>query len=167
MPISEFLESYGGQTAGELIALESRYRIDSIVLAFEQAIQDKAHREPISEEERVILAIEALEREVNNGGYHQFLINSSNEYAGVIVEALRRIGCPKTADITGQVLAALEFTQDMSPEDIVAFATDRHEDLAEVLGRCDDRYYDNDEPIAERLFHWIKRNQARIRIGGA
>jgi len=166
MPGSEFLESYDGQSADELIALEDRYRVDSIVLAFEQALQAKLEREPISEDERVILAVEALEREVNNGGYHQFLINSSSEHADVIVEALRRIDCPETAAITEQALAAIRFTAGMAPADIAEFVMDRYDDFAEVLGKCDERYYGNDEPIAERLFQWIKLNRAKIRIGG-
>jgi hypothetical protein len=166
MPGSDFLESYSGQTTDELIALEGRYRIDSIVLAFEQALQAKLDREPISDEERLILAVEALEREVNNGGYHQFLVNSSSEYADVIVEALRRIDCPRTAAITEQALAAIQFTAGMPPADIAEFVMDRYDDFAEVLGKCDERYYGGDEPIADRLFQWIKHNRAKIRIGG-
>jgi hypothetical protein len=34
---SPFLESYAGQSTEELLALEGKYRIDSLVLAFEQA----------------------------------------------------------------------------------------------------------------------------------
>lgn len=166
MSDSDFLESYDGQSADELIALEGRYRIDSIVLAFEQAVQAKLEREPLADEERVILAVEALEREVNNGGYHQFLVNSSSEHADVIVEALRRIDCPKTAAITEQALAAIQFTAGMAPGDIAEFVMDRYDDFAQVLGKCDERYYDNDEPIADRLFQWIKHNRAKIRIGG-
>jgi hypothetical protein len=37
-----FLESYGGQSTEELLALAGKYRIDSLVLALEQAIQQKA-----------------------------------------------------------------------------------------------------------------------------
>ncbi len=46
----------------------------------------------------------ALDREVNHGGYGQFFVNSSREYAPIIVEAPRHIGCPKTAVITQTVL---------------------------------------------------------------
>jgi hypothetical protein len=34
----KWLEGYSGQTTEELIALEGEYRIDSLVLAFEQAL---------------------------------------------------------------------------------------------------------------------------------
>jgi hypothetical protein len=37
-----FLDSYGGQSTEGLLALEREYRIDSLVLAFEPAIQGKS-----------------------------------------------------------------------------------------------------------------------------
>jgi hypothetical protein len=141
---TDFLESYGGQTTEQLIALEKRYRIDSLVLAFEQGIQQAAEKRPLTQEENYVLAVEALEREVNNGGYSQFFSNSSNEWADTIVAALRAIGCPKTADITAKAVV------------------NREDEKA--LSECDDRYYSNDEPIADRLFDWIKRNRAQIKL---
>jgi hypothetical protein len=157
-----FLPSYGGQTTEELLALEARYRIDSLVLAFEQAIQAKATP---SKEEGYVLAVEALEREVNNGGYSQFFINSSNEFAPTIESALRAIDCPKTADITRDAIAALDTDGDLSPDAVSEAAQD--DDVASRLGECDQRYFTNDEPIADRLFAWIKANKARIRVGDA
>ena len=81
----KWLEKYSGQTTDELIALEGKFRTDSLVTAFHQAVEQKWARdggEALSEEEIVVLAIEALECEVNNGGYDQFFINSS-EYAPI------------------------------------------------------------------------------------
>lgn len=141
---SDFLASYGGQTTDQLIELDKRYRIDSIVLAFEQGIQQAAEKRPLTQEETYVLAVEALEREVNNGGYSQFFSNSSSEWADTIAAALRAIGCPKTADISARAVA--------SRED------------GKALSECDERYYANDEPIADRLFDWIKRNRAQIKL---
>ena len=96
----KWLDQYTGQTTDELIALEGEYRTDSLVLAFEQALDQKTARagtEELTAEERVVLAVEALEREVNNGGYGQFFTNDSNEYTPIIVDALMRIGCGDTA----------------------------------------------------------------------
>ena len=59
-----FLESYGGQTIQQLIAMKDSHRIDSLVLAVEQALGSKPESE-LSEQERVVLAVEAMEREVN------------------------------------------------------------------------------------------------------
>ena len=141
---NDFLESYAGQTTEQLLALDQRYRIDSLVLAFEQGIQQAGEKRPLTQQEKYVLAVEALEREVNNGGYGQFFSNSSNEWADTVVAALRAIGCPKTADISAKAVASRE---DES-----------------ALSECDERYYGNDEPIADRLFDWIKRNRAQIRL---
>jgi hypothetical protein len=160
---SPFLESYGGQSTEELLALADTYRIDSLVLAFEQAIQAKAKP---STEEGYVLAVEALEREVNNGGYSQFFTNSSNEFAVSIESALRAINCPKTADITRDAIEALETDGDLSPEAVSEAAQD-DEEIARRLGECDSQYFSNDEPIADRLFAWIQANKAKIRVGNA
>ena len=89
----DWLDGYNGQSIEELIALERTHRTDSLVIALEQAMDQKAARlgeESLTEEERFILAIEALEHEVNNGGYGQFFVNSSREYTPVIAETFWR-----------------------------------------------------------------------------
>ena len=52
-----FLDSYQGQSTEELLAIEGKFRIDSLVLAFEQAIQGKPP-DSISTEESYVLAVE-------------------------------------------------------------------------------------------------------------
>jgi Domain of unknown function (DUF4375) len=163
-----FLEAYGGQTTEELLALENEYRIDSLVLAFEAAIQRKGFHPPeLTPQESYVLAVEGLEREVNNGGYSQFFINSSNEYVDVIEEALLAIGCPKVAAITRDAIAALGIAGPVSPDEAAEVAGGENTAVADGLHACDDRYYASDEPIADRLFAWIKQNRASIRVGGA
>ena len=76
----------------------------------EVAIEQKMERvggNHLTIEERTVLAIEGLEREVNNGGYSQFFTNSSGQYAPIIVDCLLRIQCPKTAALTQKAIAAL------------------------------------------------------------
>jgi len=157
---------YSGQNTDELLALEGKYRCDSLVLAFEEAINQKAQqrgRESLTVEERVVLAVEALEREVNNGGYNQFFVNSSREFAPIIVDALRRIGCKKTATITQKALEALG-TPDLGSYAIENVIRARDEKRGAKLRRCDDSYYKSAEPIAERLFGFINANRASIRL---
>jgi len=160
-----FLDSYNGQSTEELLALEGTFRIDSLVLAFEQAIQDKAP-DSISTEESYVLAVEGLEREVNNGGYSQFFGNSSGEFAPVIEAALRAINCSRTADITRDAIAALRVDA-LTAEAVAAAAFSDDESINEALAACDTRYFANDEPIADRLFRWIAANKDRVRVGGA
>jgi hypothetical protein len=164
MDNEKFLERYDGQSTDELIALAGSYRVDSLVLAFEEAIQQKASKQPISTEETHVLAVEALEREVNNGGYSQFFLNASNLFAGTIVEALRAIGCPATALITEDAIKALGIKGKLTPEALEAIVSGDNEQVEEMLSACDDRYYANTESIEDRLFEWIKENRSRIEV---
>src|SRR6266851_5171633 len=126
-----------------MTSLEGKYRIDSLVLAFEQAIGKKVQRggvQSLTDEERVVLAVEALEREVNNGGYDQFFVNSSREFAPTIVGALQHIGCKKIATITQRAITALGVS-DLTPEAIDAAMAGDDEQRVAKLNRCDDSYY--------------------------
>jgi hypothetical protein len=78
---AKMLERYSGKSVDELLAITNGKDID-FLFAIEMAIQQKEERvskQKLSEEERIVLAIEGLEREVNNGGYSQFsLIRLAN-----------------------------------------------------------------------------------------
>ena len=139
----EFLDNYSGQTTDELIAMKEEYRIDSLVLAFEQAIQEKSESE-LSERERYILAIEAMEREVNNGGWQQFFENTDNEYNDSLPVALDAIGCPETAQLAREAIDANHLGSD--------------------LDDFDAKYYALTESIEVKLFEYIEKNAAEIKL---
>jgi hypothetical protein len=106
----QWLDEYSGQSTAELLALEATHRIDSLVLAFEAALQQRVAEggfESLSEHDCFILAIEALEREVNNGGYAQFFVNESAIFTPVILDALTAIGASTTRQVTADAIAAL------------------------------------------------------------
>ena len=162
-----WFDAYDGQTTEALLDLEGQYRTDSLVLAFEEAIQKKAESSPISKEERYVLAVEALEREVNNGGYDQFFLNSSHDFMDVIKEALVAIGCPKTAAITDRAITSLGIKGGLTGAKAEAVILAEDDAVRVGLGACNSDYYDNDEPIADLLFAWIKNNRAMVRVGDA
>jgi hypothetical protein len=162
----ESLEGYSGQRVDQLLSCEGKYRTDSLIMAFEQAISLKAEREgmqSLTDEERIVLAVEALEREVNNGGYDQFFVNSSRDFASIIVGALQRIGCKKTGMITMRAIKALGIS-DLSSDKIDAAMAEDNEQRSAKLTRCDESYYKSTEPIAERLFGFIKVNRTGMRF---
>jgi Domain of unknown function (DUF4375) len=165
MPDRQWLDGYSGETVDELIALERTHRIASLVLAFEQAMDQKAAREgdhKLNDEERTILAIEALEREVNNGGYGQFFVNSSREYSPIIVDSLRRIGCPKTAEITQKAVDIVKQIP-VTDEETENGTWMDNDERSDVLCECDNLYFERPENIEESLFAFIKVNRGRIR----
>src|SRR5215467_15056942 len=105
--------------------------------------------------------IEALEREVNNGGFRQFFENSSQEYAPMIVQALERIGCARTAAITQEAIDALHLPE-LTADAIEASITDAECDSE--LDKCDQSYFQAGEDIAGGLFAFIKANKDAIAL---
>lgn len=165
---AKWLDGYSGQTVDQLLALSGEYRIDSIVLAFEDALGRRAHTlglGALNEVEIAVLAIEALEREVNNGGHHQFFLNTP-EYAEHVVPALRRIGCERTADIAQRAIDLLELPGPVNtPRVSDALVNDPRGRLVEILiEECDAPYFDEPEAIADRLFAYLSGNRDRIRL---
>ena len=162
-----WFEEYTGQSTDELLALEGKYRTDSIVVAFEQALYQKIDRvgyEKLSEEEKIILAIEALEREVNNGGYSQFFFNSSKEYAPILVNSLKRIGCENVALLSQEAIAILGITDNLTVEAIDAAMDAENEERDEKLSDCDSKYYSEAGDLSEPLLNFIKMNKTKIII---
>lgn len=190
----EWLPEYAGQSIEELLALADSYRVDSLVVAVEQAIAQKSARvgkENLSQEERIVLAVEALEREVNNGGHSQFFTNSSSEYAPIIYEALVRIECPAVAKITRRAMEALApaaWTSKAIAASVESYAEEerthwitaggatfqrapadpgsprKHDAIWIELDQCDRLYYTAGEDIAGKLFEFVKANQSTIQI---
>ena len=165
-PDHKWLDQYRGQTVEQLLSLADEYSIPSIILAFEQALSQKSVRDgaqSLTAEEHVIIGIEEFEREVNNGGFSQFLTNSSREYAPLIVDALLRIGCPETAELTRQALAALNL-KTISVEAIEAVMENDDDARDSELAKSDAAFFSSDEPIAVPLFKFIEENRAGIRL---
>jgi len=162
----KWLEQYSNQTVDELLSLEGEYRIDSLVLAFEQAIEQKVSQgKEETSVERVVRAVEALEREVNNGGYLQFFVNPSVEFAPDIAASLRQINCPKTAGLTQRAIDALHLPE-LTVRAIQSQMEVDDDSRNEELNECDQAYYSgaSGECIEELLFAFIKANRDRISL---
>jgi hypothetical protein len=165
MPDLAWLD-YSGQHLDDLLSLEGRYRIDSLVLAVDQAVQQKRDEvglTGLTDEERVVLAIEALEREVNNGGSEQFFLNSSREFAPIVVGALARIGCRRTATITQNALNALGCAA-LTSETIEKAIVEEDDDRDQTLFVCDNQYFPRDDNIEGHLWGFIKDNKSKIQV---
>jgi hypothetical protein len=149
-----------------LIALAAEYRIDSLLVALEEALNQKAAEVgelDLSDEERIVLAVEALEREVSNGGFGQFFANASGQYASIIVNSLLAIGCPETAAVASGAINALGF-QDFSPEALEEALESENEERDEQLEECDGLYSGAGEDIVDQLFDFVQAHQDAIQL---
>ncbi len=163
----KWLQGYDGQTTAELIELEGSHRLDSLVLAFEQALEQKVASDGLairSEPERVILAVEAIEREVNNGGYDQLFRNPSKDLTPYFVSSLQAIGCPVVARVTDRAIKALKLPGPVTAESIDAVMAKDDERRDARLEKCDEEYFEGAGDLAGPLFAYIKANADRISL---
>ena len=159
--------NYADESAEDLFALSTTHRADSLVVAFETALGQKAASlgtSALSQPELDVLAIEALEREVNNGGYAQFFLNSSNEFAATVVDALQRIGCPATASITQRALDALPQGAAVTPESLAAAMEQDDGNRDERLEECNQAYFNTREDIATALLRYLIDRRESIKL---
>ena len=163
-----WLNGYGGQTAPALIDLAETHRIDSVVLAFEEAISAKSERlgaGALTTAELVVLAVEAVEREVNNGGFDQLFRNWSKEHAASYVSALEAIGRPDVAELARQAIAALRLGKRPLTTEYIDRVMDKESDARdERFEELDDRYMEIAGDLAPPLFAFIKANSGDITI---
>jgi hypothetical protein len=158
--------AYSGETTSELLGYPARGQHDLLVRAFEEGLQGKVPRtskRALSKEERTVLAVRALDREVSNGGYDQFFRNSSKKFAPEIVQSLTRIGCRRTAKITQRAINALH-SSPLTVARIEAAMRKTNEERDRELERCDELFYRTPQGIPSRLYAFIKANSRRIRL---
>ena len=80
-----------------------------------------------------------LEREINNGGFYQYLFNSSGDFAHETIKSLKIIGADKTATILQQAI-------DQFPDKIVPKnRTERQEILEKIEETANEIFEDLDQ----------------------
>jgi hypothetical protein len=161
----QWLHGYDGQSTQALLALDGEYRTDSVVTVFEQAIQQKAERlgglAALTDEERVVLAVEALERGVNNDGYDGLFRYSAVHVPG-LVAGLSAIGADEVAALTQRAIDILAIDGPVTPEAVEA-VMDRNDAGRDArLSECDDEYYRSAGDLAGPVLAYVRANQGRI-----
>ncbi|QSX31187.1 DMP19 family protein [Shewanella cyperi] len=82
--------------------------------------------------------IDALEAEINNGGFDQFFFNSAGDYTEETIQALVKIGANHTAHIVKK--AASKFPNGMPPKD-----RDARQELLDEVSPESDAFEEIDE----------------------
>jgi len=155
--------NYDGQSTQALLELAATSSEDSIVAAFGQALATK-DKSDLTDEEKVVLAVEAMEREVNHGGFDQFFINPSVEHAPLLSDALNEIGCPKTAAIVQRAVAALGLRSPFTPDEVESVMQEQSPRRDKELDACDQAYYAGPENVAAQLLAFIRDNADKITL---
>jgi hypothetical protein len=164
MEEQDYLETYDGQSIDELIELSNKHEAYEINYVLEIALDKKRDAgKELTKEETVALAIQAVDREVNNGGFSQFFYNSSVEFAPIIVESLKEIGCPITAELANKAINYLNV--DVLEPEIIEEALDPDDEVLEgKLNDLDSLFYDGEEDLSGKLLEYVKTNKLAFQI---
>lgn len=121
------------------------------------------YMERLSSEEQVLYICMLLEAEVNNGGFDQFLYNSSGDHAHRAEECLRTIGAHKTADICHAAFSAygMPIPQDRMKREKFLDKMESDE-ITGILNACDDQFYEYPDPLEDLCYQYITENKEKF-----
>jgi Domain of unknown function (DUF4375) len=108
--------------------------------------------------EEVARLVELLEGEINNGGFHQFFYNSPGNETAKMIEALKKIGACKAANIVER--AAAMFPGGMPPtdrtkrQDLLLEQVDPQIKIFEKLNQEFFSYPDDLQGLLEKYMDW-------------
>ena len=112
----------------------------------------------LSSNERVFYVVNTVSAEVNGGGFYQFFYDSG-AYANEAAECMRIIGADATAKICERALAAVGGALPKNKEEREAVLDSLPDGVDEILGECDDEFYDYADNLAELSYAFAMKNK--------
>lgn len=142
---------------------------EDVILELDSILNEKSnYGEDISvltEGEKVVLFIENLEREVNNGGFDQFFFNSSGNYAHETLKALEQIGSIEIKTLLSKAMAVWPDAIILKNE---TFRREQHDLITDqnrkIWTTCDEAFYASKENLTGLLVDYIKVNLDEFRL---
>ena len=106
---------------------------------------------------QVALCMHKLEAEVNNGGFHQFFLNSSGELVPETLQALAIIGASRTKLLLERAVA-IAFPSGY-PSDVseVASRLADFEDVADQLEHLDASFFQYEDPLTDLVNTFLEK----------
>lgn len=118
----------------------------------------------LSQPEKTICYIEDLEREVNNGGFDQYFVNSSGDNALETVDALRQVKSVKFLKILETAIHQFPDAKPPRDRDARLEIMEGIEDKTEpIWNALDDEFYRYEEDIYGLMIAYIKANIKEFR----
>jgi hypothetical protein len=140
----------------------------SMIIELSYGISDKIHRTgfgSLSLPERVLHHVYWLESEINNGGFEQYFINSSGDYALDTPSALDEIGAYETAKIVKQAIDIFPGGEPpLVREDRIKKIDSMDESTRDKYSELDLEFLKYPEPLEELQVQYMiaKKNQIQV-----
>jgi hypothetical protein len=119
--------------------------------------------EKLTEEQKVVLFIENLEREINNGGFNQFFFNSSGNFSSETMDALIKIKAGKTVMIFTNALSS--WPDNKVPKDMIIRRTllEKIENKGNpIWEKCDSDFFKYEDDLTGLLLEFVKQNKDKF-----
>ena len=114
----------------------------------------------LSPEEKTAYIVDSFQSEVNNGGFSQYLYNSSGASVSELLAALSVVGADRTAEIYRKALeylpAKLPLNNEQRGAVLDEFITD---EISAVLASCDDQFYEYPDDLETLIYQFIMDNK--------
>lgn len=117
----------------------------------------------LSPPERVFRAIWELEAEVNNGGFHQYFLNSSGSLAPDAVDALRTIGADAMAGIVEHAIKIAGY-EALAFDDTRKAKLDVGPEVLEKLDELDQAFYANPDNLTVLLYKYVSDHAGEMMV---
>lgn len=104
---------------------------------------------------------QCLEREINNGGFNQYFINSSGDYAHQTIQSLIAIGANTTADILQKAID--QFPNKKVPQDIderIELVEQIEETANEVWEELDEQFFEYQDDLNTLNLNFVRQHKA-------
>jgi len=118
----------------------------------------------LNEAEKTVFCIDGLLREMENGGFVQFIHHEVGALAEDTLEALERVKAKETSALMGRLIEFFDDRVVPADEDERIEIFDQVEsEYADEIAELDDRFYDSGENLVEMTLRYVARNLKEFR----
>lgn len=160
---AEWFENEGNLDVAGIVKLEGGFLAESLVAAVDAVLAAKVKSGAVANETQgTVLAVVALEREVNNGGFAKFFGSSSWNHVPFLVKSLERVGSREAVRLAKEAVALLKIPAAAHDDPATLFsciqaALARHE--VEIrLNDLDSDFYVLEEDLSKLVWNYAKKN---------
>ena len=114
----------------------------------------------LTDQQKLFYLNQNLEREINNGGFNQYFINSSGDNAHETILSLKAIGADKTADILQKAIDQFPIKTVPKDRDKRTEIIEQIEEVAdEVWNDLDQKFYQYEDNLNALNIEYIKKHK--------